>query len=108
MKLVVRGDPPNGKVALGGGTEQMVAIAQIPELQTEIGRAYMEKTTGRGNTPITSGESKLGVSNQAEDVLHENSKECESVQKKHEKIAKSSESVSASSTNHGDQSAFMH
>ena len=107
LKPIVRGDPPNGKAASGGGTEQIVATAQIPEPQTEIGRAYVEKMTGRGNTPLTSGESK-GGSDQAEDVLHENGKECESVEKKHEKLAKSSECASASSTNHGDQSAFMH
>ena len=65
----------------------MVATAQVPELQIEIGRAYVEKPTGWGDTPIASEESKHGFSYKKEGVLHENGKECEGVEKKHEKIA---------------------
>ena len=107
LKPVLRA-PPNGNVDSSGGTEQVVATTQAPELQTEISRTYVEKPTGRGDTPSASEESKHGFSDQEEGVLHENGKECEGVEKKHEKIAQSSESVSASSRNHGDKSAFMH
>ena len=92
----------------GGGTRQAVVTAQVPEVQTEIGRAYVEKLTEQGATPSASGESTLGPVVQAERGLHENGKECESVEKKHEKVAYLSESASASSTDHDDQPAFMH
>nr|POE92523.1 hypothetical protein CFP56_37967 [Quercus suber]POE92524.1 hypothetical protein CFP56_37968 [Quercus suber] len=104
----MRGASPNRKVASGGGTEQGVATAPTPENQTEVGKAYVEKPTGRGDLPIALGESKPGFSNQSEEVLHGKGKKCEGIEKKHEIIAQSSESVSNSSTNHRDQSAFMH
>ena len=36
---------PNGNVVSGGETRQAVITAQVPEVQTEIGRAYVEKLT---------------------------------------------------------------
>ena len=68
----------------------------------------MEKWTEQGANPSASGEPKLGIAVQAESGLHENGKECESVEKKHEKVAQFSKSASASSTDHDDQPAYMH
>ena len=99
---------PNGNVDSGDKTRQAVITAQVPEVQTEIGRAYVEKLIEQGANPSASGEPKLGLAVQTESVLHENGKECESMEKKHEKVAQFSESASASSTDHDDQPAYMH
>ena len=106
-KPVMRASP-NGNVDSGDETRQAVITAQVPEVQMEIRRAYVEKLIEQGANPSASGEPKLGLAIQAESVLHENGKECESMEKKHEKVAQFSESASASSTDHDDQPAYMH
>ena len=107
LKPVTRAQP-NENMVSGGGTRQAVVRAQVLEAQAETGRAYMEKLTEQGALPSASGESKLGSAVQAEGVLHKNGKECESVEKKHEKVAQISENASASSIDEVDQPAFMH
>ena len=93
---------PNGNVVSGGETRQAVITAQVPEVQTEIGRAYVEKLTEQGANPSASGEPKLGRAVQSKSGLHENGKVCESEEKKLQKVAQFSESASASSTDHDD------
>ena len=59
-KPVMRASP-NGNVDSGDEARQAVITAQVPEVQTEIGRAYVEKLTEQGANPSASGEPKLGL-----------------------------------------------
>ena len=59
-KPVMRASP-NENVDSGDETRQAVITTQVPEVQTKIGRAYVEKLTEQGANPSASGEPKLGL-----------------------------------------------
>lgn len=104
----MRGAPENERLVPSGETEKGVATMLTPKYQTEVGRAYVEKMTRRGDNLNALGEPTPELSHPSEEALHEKGKGCVGGEKKLKKLAPSSESALDSSTNHGNKLEDMY